>query len=584
MTINKVKKMKFKGIPASEGIAIGRAYLMAADSYCVIKRNIEYHQVKKEVSRFKDAIDEAEKNFEKQHKIVVEDIGKKYANLFDAYMLILKDPIFYKGIIKIIKSEKVNVEYALQKVIDDITKSFKMMDDPYMKDRVHDVQDVGNKVMGFLLGSGKKSLKDIQTRKIIVAHMLHPSDAVDIKKGKSIGFATDLGGKTSHIVIMAESLGIPAVVGLKSFSSKVSPGDLVIIDGTRGIVYVNPDTDTIRSYRSEKKELDKIFRELIKLTDKPAVTKCGQKISLAANIEDVEEVDNVKNYGADGIGLYRTEYMYLNRFNLPEEEDIFKKIKGVVENISPAPVVVRIVDIGADKVSKQLKIDVEKNTFMGLRGIRLCLAHPIILTVQLRAILRASKFGNLSIMYPMITDVSEIEAANEILKSVKEELDAEGIEYNKNLKVGVMIETPAAALDIDYIAPRVDFVSIGTNDLIQYTLAVARDTESVAYLYNPADISVIKLINRIIYGAKKSDKWISMCGEMAANTLYTELLIGMGLRKFSMTASYIPKVKQIILGTTVEKCEKLLEKVKEIHDTNDIIKELQESRNKVVEK
>ncbi|MEA3506154.1 MAG: phosphoenolpyruvate--protein phosphotransferase, partial [Elusimicrobiota bacterium] len=567
---------------ASEGVAIGRAYLMSEDAYCVIKRDINDKQVKKEINRFKDAVDEAEKNFEKQHEIVIRDMGKKYGNLFDAYMLIVKDPVFYKGAINIIKNEKVNTEYALQKVIDDITKNFSLMDDQYMKDRVRDIQDVGNKVMRSLLGADKTSLKDIQSRKVIVAHILHPSDAVDIKKGKSIGFATDLGGKTSHIVIMAESLGIPAVVGLKNLSREVSPGDLLIIDGTRGIVYVNPDTDIIRSYRSEKKELTKISRELIKLKDKPSVTKCGQKISLAANIEDVEELDNVKKYGADGIGLYRTEYIYLNRFNLPTEGDIFKNIKKVAREVAPAPVIVRIVDLGADKMSKQLNIDVEENTFMGLRGIRICLAYPEMLKTQFRAILKASKYGNLSIMYPMITDVTEIEEADRILGEVKKDLDKEGVKYDKDIKTGAMIETPAAALNIDYIAGRVDFLSIGTNDLIQYTLAVARDNESVAYLYTPADISVIKLINRIIYGAKMNKKWISMCGKMAAHTLYTELLIGMGLRNFSMTSSYIPKVKQVIRGTTVEKCENLVKKVKELHNSREIIKTLQVSRDKAI--
>ncbi|MFW6134652.1 MAG: phosphoenolpyruvate--protein phosphotransferase [Elusimicrobiota bacterium] len=576
--------MKIKGIPASPGIAIGRAYLVSEESYCVIKRNIGDSQVKHEINRFKKAVSRTEEEFKKQKEKVIRDMGKKYARLFDAYMLILKDPLMSKDTIKIITSEKVNVEYALQTVIDRITKTFSMLDDEYMRDRVRDVQDVGTKVMRDLLGQKKVSLKEIQNRVALVAHTLHPSDAVEMKKENVIGFVTDVGGKTSHIVIMAESLEIPAVVGLKNVTRQVSPGDLLIIDGNNGTVFINPEPDTVREYRRRRQEQEEVRKQLIKLKDLPSVTKCGQEVELSVNIESADEVTAVEQYGAHGVGLFRTEYLYLNRKNLPNEEEIYKELKGVVSKIDPKPVIVRTLDLGADKLSAQLGIKPEGNPFMGLRGIRLCLAYPGIFKSQLKAILRASVHGNICIMYPMITGVKEMVSANHVLSEVKEELNSRGIEYNKNLRVGTMIETPAAALDIEHIADESDFVSIGTNDLIQYTMAVDRVSEEVSYLYNPADISILQLIKKIIIGAESRVKWIGMCGEMASDTLYTELLLGMGLRKLSMSGVSIPKVKKLIRNTTIEKCRDLVQRIFSSKDTKEILNILKINRNEMMEK
>ncbi|MFC2092221.1 phosphoenolpyruvate--protein phosphotransferase, partial [Elusimicrobiota bacterium] len=567
--------MKLKGIPASPGIAIGRAYLISERSYCAIKRNIDEKTIRREVSRFKRAISNTENEFRKQKEKVAHEMGRKYAHLWDAYMLILKDPLLYKDTLKIIVEEKVNVEYALQMVIDKITKIFSLLDDEYMRDRVRDVQDVGNKVMESLLGQERASLKELQTR--IVAHTLTPSEIVEMKKENMIALVTDVGGKTSHIVIMAESMEIPAVVGLKTVTQEVSPGDLIIVDGNDGLVYINPEPELVREYRKKKRELEDVRKKLVELRDKPAVTKCGIEIDIAVNIETSDESYLVDQYGANGIGLYRTEYLYLNRTTLPSEDEIFESLHDVAKKIYPNPVVVRTLDLGADKVASQLNIHHEGSSFMGLRGIRLCLSYPGLFKTQLRAIIRASVLGNIRMMYPMISGIKEIKSANYILEEVKEELDNQGIEFNKNIPVGIMVETPAAALDIDHIAGEVDFFSIGTNDLIQYTLAVNRISETVSYLYNPADISILKLIYKTISCANKCNKWVSLCGEMSADTLYTELLLGMGLRKFSMSGIAIPKIKQLIRNTTISKSEELLRNVMSQHDTSRIVELLKYS-------
>jgi len=574
--------MKLKGTPASPGIAIGRAYLVSEEAYCVIKRNIGESQVKKEIARFKKAISRTDNEFKKQRGKVVHEMGKMYARLFDAYMLILKDPLLYKETIKIITEEKVNVEYALQTVIDRITKTFSMLDDEYMRDRIRDVQDVGNRIMRDLLGQEGVSLREIQNRVALVAHALHPSDVVEMKKENVIGFVTDVGGKTSHIVIMAESLEIPAVVGLKRVTRHVSPGDLIIIDGNNGLVYINPDPDVVRSYRKMKREQEIAKRELVKLRDKPAVTKCGTEIKLSLNIESTEESHAVHQYGGAGIGLFRSEYMYLNRSSLPSEEELSREFRTVAKRVNPAPVIIRTVDLGADKLSKQLGIKPEENPFMGMRGIRLCLAYPGLFKTQLKGILRASDKKNVMIMYPMIVSVKEIRTANHILSEVMEELESEGVDFDRDIKIGAMIETPAAAMDIENIASAVDFISIGTNDLIQYTLAVDRISESVSYLYNPADVSILKLLVNIIAGADRAGKMVSMCGEMAAETIYTELLLGLGLRHFSMSGIAVPRVKLIIRNTTVERCEKLAQEVLQAKETNHVIEMLKKSRDEIL--
>ncbi len=563
--------MKIKGIAASPGIAIGRAYLISEKSYCVIKRNIESAQIKKEIQRFKKAVSITECEFKKLKEKTIHDIGKIYAGLFDAYSLILKDPLLHRETIRVIIDEKVNVEYALQTVIDKITKKFSNLDDAYMKDRVRDVQDVGNKIMMYLLGQDNISLKDIQNRVALVAHALHPSDMMQIKKDKVIGFVTDVGGKTSHIVIMSESLKIPSVVGLRTITKQVSPGDLLIIDGDDGVVYINPEPEIVKEYRNKKRSKEESHKKLVKMSHSPAITKCGEKIEITVNIEAGDEVVAVKEYGADGIGLFRTEYMYLNRNMLPTEDEILRDLNIAVNEIYPCEVIIRTIDLGADTFSSYMAMEYEDNPFMGMRGIRLCLAYPAPFKTQLRAILRASVKSNVRLMYPMITCLKEIKSANYILEEVKEELKSEKIDYDPDLKIGVMIETPAAAMDIENISEAVDFLSIGTNDLIQYTMAVDRISETLSYLYNPADISILKLLQRIIGFCKKNNKWLSMCGEMSADPLYTKLLLGMGLRRFSMSGIAIPNIKQIIKNTSIKECEDFACEVFVLNNTEKIL-------------
>ncbi len=572
--------MKLNGIAASPGIAIGRAYLISEEPYCVIKRNIGESQIKKEISRFRKAIQTVDIDFKKQKERVSTEMGKTYAKLFNAYGLILKDPLFYKDTIKVITEERVNVEYALQTVIDRITKTFSMLDDEYMRDRIRDVQDVANRVMRVLLGQEKVSLKEIHNRVALVAHALHPSDAVEIKKENVIGFVMDAGGKTSHIVIMAESLEIPAVVGLKRVTREISPGDLIIIDGNEGVVYINPETEILKEYRQRKRKQAKLRKQLIALRDKPAVTKCGEKVELNVNIEDSSEASVVRQYGASGVGLYRTEFFYLNKSDLPGEEEIYKNLKSVADKIFPAKITVRTIDIGAEKISTQLGAKHEGNPFMGLRGVRLCLAYPELFKTQLRGILRASEKKNIHIMYPMITGVKEIRSANLILEEVKGELDKRGIEYDRDIKVGIMVETPAAVMNIENLAKEVDFFSIGTNDLIQYSLAVDRTSGAVSYLYNPGSISILRMIEKIISGARESGCKVSMCGEMAGETIFTELLLGLGLRSFSMSGIAVHPVKKVIRGTSIGECEELADRVMKSGENEEIMKILKERQEK----
>ncbi|NLB34830.1 MAG: phosphoenolpyruvate--protein phosphotransferase [Elusimicrobia bacterium] len=393
-----------------------------------------------------------------------------------------------------------------------------------------------------------------------------------------MGFATDTEGRTSHIVNMADSLGIPAVVGLKRVTRQASPGDLIIIDGNDGYVHINPPPEVVRSYRKKKRAQEDLRKELVKLKDKAPVTRCGTNIDLCVNIESSGEASSVQEYGASGIGLFRTEFMYINRKTLPEEEEVYSEIKEVAEMAHPKPVVVRTIDLGADKMAEQLNMKPEMNSFMGMRGIRLSLAYPGLFKTHLRAILRASVKGNLVLMYPMITGIKELRSANHILREVKEDLDASGIEYDKNLKVGVMVETPAAVIEIERLARDADFLSIGTNDLIQYSLAVDRISDGVSHLYNPSDLAILGMLRMVIEAGRKFSRPVSMCGEMASDEFYTELLIGMGLRSFSMSGVGLPAIKQVVINADIEKCRLLAEEVLAADDNAEVIEILRDNR------
>jgi len=550
-----------KGIAASPGIVIGRAFLLEEEEFYIAKREIAPGNIRQEINRFRRALAETKEEMDGIRQKVLKQLGKRHVRLFDAYLLILEDPLLRNDVIEMVMAQRVNAEYALQMVIDKITKTFNIIDDGYLRDRSLDILDVGKRVLKRLLGREREELATLSAPVIVVAHNLTPADTIAMRKENVIGFATDIGGRTSHTAIMAQSLEIPAVVGLKNVTKKVKPGDTIIVDGIEGIVITNPDSLTVENYQRQKIKYTDAEEALKKLTDLPAVTADEYSIELHANIEVPEEIPSVHAHGATGIGLFRTEYIYLNRPDLPSEKEQYEQYASVARQMMPYPVVIRTMDLGADRFVGEFGISAERNPFMGLRAIRLCFKYPHVFKTQLRAILRASVEGNLKIMYPMICCWEEMKHANELLEEVRNELRKEGVPFNENMEVGVMIETPSSALIADILAREADFLSIGTNDLIQYTLAVDRVNENVTHLYQPLHLSILRLIKRVIDAGHQIGKPVGMCGEMAADPSFTKILIGMGLDEFSMSPLSIPRIKKIIRSTSLAKAQELANRI-----------------------
>jgi len=561
-----------KGIAASPGIVIGRAFLLEEEEFYISKRTIEPADIKQEIIRFRKALAETKEEMDGIRQRVLKQLGKRHVRLFDAYLLILDDPILRNDVIRMVMEQRVNAEYALQMVIDKITKTFNIIDDGYLRDRSMDILDVGKRVLKHLLGRERQELASLPSPVIVVAHNLTPADTIAMRKENVIGFATDIGGRTSHTAIMAQSLEIPAVVGLKNITKKVTPGDTIIVDGIEGIVIIDPDSLTVENYERQKIKFTDAEEALKKLTDLPAVTADEYTVELQANIEVPEEIPSVHAHGATGIGLFRTEYIYLNRVDLPSEEEQYQQYVSVARKMIPYPVVIRTMDLGADRFVGEFGISSERNPFMGLRAIRLCFRYPGVFKTQLRAILRASVDGNLKIMYPMICCVEELRHANELLEEVKNELREEKNPFNENMEVGVMIETPSSALIADILAREAGFLSIGTNDLIQYTLAVDRVNENVTHLYKPLHLSILRLVKRVIDAGHKEGKRVGMCGEMAADPSFTKILLGMGLDEFSMSPLSIPKIKKIIRSTNLTRARELANEVLATREQEEVSK------------
>jgi phosphotransferase system enzyme I (PtsI) len=564
-----------QGIPASPGIAIGKVFLMEDEEYCLIHREISKDDIKKETNRFKDALTKTRQEMlatqEKIHKM----LGKEYARLADAYLLIIDDPLISRNVSKKI-SEGVNAEYALFRILEQVIRSFEMIDDEYFRERKHDIQDVGKKILHNLMGKEKRALSELTPESIVVAHNLAPSDTISLRENMVGGFATNIGGKTSHTAIVAQSLEIPAVVGLKNVTARVKEGDTIIIDGNQGLVIINPVQEMLENYRREQDIQLAQVRELEKLRDLPAQTTDGTRIAIAANIDGPDELKSVASHGSEGVGLYRTEFLYFNRKELPTEEEHYINYVKVVQAMLPYSVIIRTIDLGGDKLSHLglEGITDENNPFLGMRAIRLCLKYPSIFKPQLRAILRASAEGRIKIMYPMISGIAEIRAANKILEEVKTELRNEGKKFDENIEVGVMIEIPSAAITSDLIAKEVDFLSIGTNDLIQYTLAVDRVNENVASLYEPFHPSILRLIKMVIEAGHKAGKWVGICGEMAADPTITPILVGLGINELSVSPLSIPKIKKVIRNMSLLDARTVVNEIFACSDWEEMAKKL----------
>lgn len=545
-----------KGIAASSGVTIAKAYKYETPAITIEKKDAEPES---EIIKFEQAVEQSIRDIEMIKAKAENRLSEEELAIFDAHLMVAQDPVMADEVRNMVNSESCNAEYALNVVAGNYIAMFESMDDEYMKERAADIKDVTTRIQYHILGVELADLSLIDHECIIVAHDLTPSDTAQLDKMFAKGFVTEIGGRTSHSAIMARSLEIPAIVGTAGVLSRVKAGDLLIMDALKGEVHINPDSETVRKYE----EIEKKYREevlaLKAYRDQETKSVDGHKIDLSANIGTPDDVDSVIANGAEGIGLYRTEFLYMNSQQLPTEEEQFKAYKKVLESMGGKQVVVRTLDIGGDKKLPYLPIDAEMNPFLGYRAIRLCLDRKDIFRTQLRALIRASAYGKLAIMFPMIATLDEFNAAKAVYEEEKAKLIAEGVKVADDIQVGLMIEIPAAAVLADQFAKVADFFSIGTNDLIQYSMAADRMSEKVAYLYQPFNPSILRLIKMTIDGAHREGKWVGMCGEMAGEPEAISVLMGLGLDEFSMSATSILRARKIANSLSFARMQQLAE-------------------------
>lgn len=562
---------RFHGVGVSPGIARGSVFVHRLDDEEPPVHSISEDEIPAEIARFETALIATRSQILEMQQRIADAIGAKDAGIFDAHLLVVEDRTLIDEVLRTLKRDLMNVEHVFQQVANRYTKTLSEIDDPYLRERALDIHDVARRVIHNLLGRSHPPLSSVQTPHVVVSHNLTPSDTAQLNRDLVLGFATDVGSKTSHTAIMARSLSIPAVVGLHNVSETLSTGDQILLDGYNGYLIVNPSDQTLWEYGELEIKKTEVEEKLTELRETVSTTKDGRHIILSANIELPMEVDLVRQSGAEGIGLYRTEFFYLNKETLPNEEEQYRNYLEVAEAVKPHSLIIRTLDLGGDKFMSALHLPEELNPFLGWRAIRFCLEKVDLFKVQLRAILRASATGNVKLMYPMISGIDEVRKANEILDECREELRTEGLAFNEEMDIGVMIEVPSAALTADFIAREVDFFSIGTNDLIQYSIAVDRVNERISHLYEPTHPSIIRLIKMVVDAAHAHTLWVGICGEMAGEIAFTPLLVGLGVDELSTGAALVPRVKRAVQSLDVGVCLQLVEEIMDMDSAADIL-------------
>lgn len=559
MSNDQTEEIVLRGISGSQGICIGKAYLVDREGVDVVERYyLDENNIKKEINRFKQAVNHARKELSGIIEDIPEDL-RQHAYILETHLLLHKDKMLYGKTLELIESEQINAEWALKKASSAAKSVFKNISDPYLQARAADIEHVSDRILRHLMGTDDVDISGINKRVVLVANNLSPAETSQIQLDRVMGFITDRGGKTSHTSIIARTLEIPAVLGLERATALVKNEDIVIVDGNEGIVIINPEEETLIRYEELSRRYEAHKKEVVRRGDLPATSSDGESFRIMGNIELPEEVVAVKDHGGDGIGLFRTEFLYLSRHDFPGEQELFDQYREVVELMAPLPVTIRTLDINGDKEVSSMPTPEEANPALGLRAIRFCLKNPEIFKTQLRAIMRAAAHGYVRLLLPMISCAEEVTETISLMDEASAELKQEGIEHKRDIELGIMIEIPSAAVMADFLADQADFFSIGTNDLVQYTLAIDRTNRHVAHLYNPMHPAVIRLIRHVVDAGRYRGKKTFMCGEMAADPINLPILLGLGIEELSMAPQSVPEIKNLIRKISVSDARKLME-------------------------
>ncbi len=573
---------KLQGIPVSPGVAIGEALVMGSEGFRIPRRFVERDAVEAELERFEKAVQASKEEILRNREQVREKLGDEYAAIFDAHLQMLLDRRLHDEVVEMIRDRHYSPEYAVSRVLRRYAKVFESLENSHLAERANDIVDIERRLLRNLLGRRREEIGQLTSPVLVLAHNLTPSETAALDPRFVRGFVTEVGGAGSHTAIVAGALEIPAVVGMGPFLREVSGGDLVIIDGDRGEVILQPDEATLEHYQRAVEANRSLAEQLAHLRDVSAETADGVRIELFGNIEFPHEVQHCLDRGADGVGLYRTEFLYMGTEGEPDEQVHFEAYRRVVEAMGDRPVVIRTFDLGADKVATSWRREDERNPFLGLRSIRMALRNLELFRTQLRAILRVSALGNVRIMFPLISTVIELRQAKMVLADVMEDLEESHIDFDRQIPVGMMVEVPSAVMMIDHFMPELDFVSVGTNDLVQYTLAVDRDNKEVASLYNAADPAVLKLIDMAVQSARRFKKPINVCGQMSSSTMFTMLLLGLGLRSLSVIPAAIPEIKRVCRSVSIPQCEEVAARALTLENARDVETLLKEELKKAL--